>query len=311
MKRVQFNRYGQPAEMYVGDYELPPLKRDQVRVRVRAAAVNPLDWKQRQGAMKLFMSGGFPKGVGSDFAGVVDAVGEGVPNVRAGDEVFGTMNVKTPGGFAEALVTESSRVAKKPPQLSFAQAACLPIPAATAWAALLQQAKISPQSRVFINGCTGAVGSLAVQLALAHGARVMGSCSRASMPRARLAGVDPVFDYADEGAWAKAGTFDAIFDTSGTLNVGFALARLKPKGVLVDINPTPRRLLRGLFSRGYKLVFATMALKHLAEIGELAAKSTLKPAIDRETPFPAAVATITAVEEGLRTNGRVVITFPE
>lgn len=233
MKRVQFNHYGGAAEMYLGTYELPQLKRDEVRVSVKAAAISPLDWKQRQGAMKLFMSREFPKGMGSDFAGVVEAVGEDVHNVQAGDEVFGTMDVRKPGAFAEVLVTGSRYVTKKPPQLSFAEAACLPIPAATAWAAILGKARVSGNSRILINGCTGAVGLMAVRLAAANGARVAGTCSQASMPGARLAGVDPVFDYADRGYWQGVEPFDVIFDTSGTLDVG--RGNINKKGRLVNL----------------------------------------------------------------------------
>jgi NADPH:quinone reductase-like Zn-dependent oxidoreductase len=128
---------------------------------------------------------------------------------------------------------------------------------------------------------------------------------------AKRSGVDPVFDYADHAFWDRVGTFDAIFDTCGTLDVGAGLAKLNPKGVFVDINPTPRRLLRGMLSRGYKLVFATMAMKHLAEIGELAARGELKSTIALQRPLSDAVGTLAAVEKGLRTGGRVVMTFPE
>ncbi|WP_321803382.1 NAD(P)-dependent alcohol dehydrogenase [Burkholderia sp. BCC1988] len=307
MKRVQFDRYGASSTMYMGEYEVPALKRGQVRVRVRAAAINPLDWKQRQGAMKFLMNGAFPKGMGSDFAGVVEAVGDDVRNIAAGDEVFGTMSAYNPGAFAEVIVTEARFVAKKPSRLSFAEAACLPIPATTAWAALLVKARVSNESRVLINGCTGAVGTSAVQLALAHGASVAGSCSRASMQSARLAGVNPVFDYANESDWRGSGSFDAIFDTAGTLEVGRGLAMLKPRGVFVDINPTPRRMLRGMLSPRYKLAFATMGTRHLSEIAALAGQGRLNSVIARERPFSDAVATIAAVENGAR--GRTVLIF--
>jgi len=293
--------------MYMGEYEVPALRRGQVRVRVLAAAINPLDWKQRQGAMKFLMSGGFPKGMGSDFAGVVEAVGDDVSNIAAGDEVFGTMGAFSPGAFAEVLVTESRLVAKKPSSLSFAEAACLPIPVTTAWAALLVKTRVSAESRVLVNGCTGAVGSAAVQLALAHGARVAGTCSQASMESATRAGIYPVFDYANESDWRSSRPFDAIFDTAGTLDVGRGLAMLKPGGAFIDINPTPRRMLRGMLSPRYKLAFATMGTKHLSDIAALADQGRLKPVVGVERPFSDAVATITAVEGGLR--GRTVLIF--
>jgi NADPH:quinone reductase-like Zn-dependent oxidoreductase len=309
MKRVQFNQYGGPGEMYMGEGDVPPLKRDQVRVKVRAAAINPLDWKQRRGLMKLFMSREFPKGMGSDFAGVVEAVGEAVRHVEVGDAVFGTMEATKPGAFAEVLVTQARCVVRKPAQLSFAEAACLPIPATTAWAALIAKARVSKDSRVLINGCTGAVGSIAVQLAMARGARVAGTCSRASMPGARLAGVDPVFDYADEGYRQRVEPFDAVFDTAGTLDVGDGLSMLRPGGVLVDINPTPRRMMRGMLSRRYKIAFATMGTRHLSDIARLAAEGALKAAVGLQRPFSDAVATIAEAEQGMRVSGRVVLLF--
>lgn len=309
VKRVQFNHYGSASEMYMGEYELPLLKQTDVQVRVKAAAINPLDWKQRRGDMKMFMGRQFPKGIGSDFAGVVEAVGKGVHDIRPGDEVFGTMDVKKPGAFAEVVVTGSRYVVKKPSRLSFAEAACLPIPAATAWAALLGKKPVTGNSRVLINGCTGAVGLMAVQLAIANGAKVAGTCSRASMQLATLMGVHETFDYADEQYGKAVEPFDVIFDTAGTMNIGRAVSMLRPKGMFVDINPTPGRIIRGLLSRRYRMVFATMGLKYLPEIADLADQDLLRSAIGLQADFSQAVTTITAFEKGKRIAGRVVLTF--
>lgn len=150
---------------------------------------------------------------------------------------------------------------------------------------------------------------MAVRLAAANGARVAGTYSQASMPGARLAGVDPVFDYADQGYWQGVEPFDVIFDTSGTLDVDSGLSMLKPRGIFIDINPTPGRMLRGMLSRRYKIVFATMGTKYLPDIAELAAQGILKSNIGLEAHFSDAVATIGAVENGQRAPGRVVLTF--
>jgi len=307
MKRVEFDRYGGPAVMRMSDCSVPEPGRGQVQVRVAAAAINPLDWKQREGAMKLMMSRRFPKGMGSDFAGVVTAVGDSVHDLRPGDEVFGTMDVKQPGAFSDVLVTESRLVAKKPPQLSFAEAACLPIPCTTAWAALLQKAQVTKGSHVLINGCTGSVGSMAVQLARLQGATVAGTCSPGSMSAARSAGVDSVFDYANEAAWAAEGPYDVIFDTAGTLDVGRSLRLLKLSGKFIDINPTPRRLVRGVLSPKYKMAFATMAHNQLSDIARLAADGVLKPLVGLSRPMSEAVMTIAEVENGRRVQGKVVL----
>jgi NADPH:quinone reductase-like Zn-dependent oxidoreductase len=292
----------------MGEYDLPQLKQNDVQVRVKAAAINPLDWKQRQGSMKLFMGRQFPKGIGSDFAGVVEAIGSKVLNVQPGDEVLGTMDVKKPGAFAEVLVTDARFVVKKPSQLTFTEAACLPIPTATAWAALFGKRGVSANSRILINGCTGAVGLMAVQLAAAKGARVAGTCSTASMDLARAMGVNEVFNYADERYQKDIEPFDIIFDTAGKMDIGRALSMLTPKGVFIDINPTPQKMIRGILSRRYKLVFATMGTRYLPVIAERAAQGVLRAAIGLETHFSDAVTTITAVETGKR-SGRAVLTF--
>jgi NADPH:quinone reductase-like Zn-dependent oxidoreductase len=307
LKRVQYDRYGGPEQMYFGSYVPPPLERNQVRVKVKAAAINPLDWKLRQGAMKLIVGRAFPKGVGSDYAGTVEAVGEDVTNVGLDDEVFGTMDFKNAGAFAETIVVDCEYLAKKPPQLSFGEAACLPIPAATAWVAIIDRAKARSGSHIFINGCSGAVGTLAVQLALARGARVSGSCGTAAMADAKAAGVDPVFNYADRSSYVKAGKFDAIFDTAGTMAVSEGLSMLERDGVFVDINPTPGRFIRGMLSGRYKVAFATMGTKHLAEIARLAGTRVLRSTIGLEKPFSEALSVIADAEAGLRGPGRIVL----
>lgn len=280
VKRVEYNRYGGPEEMYFGDYVLPPL------------AINPLDWKLRQGAMKLIAGRAFLKGMGSDFAGVVEAISDGVTNVRVGDEVFSTLEIKHTGAFAELIIAESRLVAIKPSQLSFSEAACLPIPATTAWAAILDKAQARAGSRIFIHGCNGAVGASAVQLALARGAHVAGSCGPGSRASARDAGVDPVFDYADRRSFVENEKFDAIFDTVRTLSISAGLSMLKPKGAFIDINPTLGRVLRGMLSRRYKLVFSTMGYKHLSDIADVAGDGILRPKIGLEAPFSDALSVI-------------------
>ncbi|MBB3138296.1 NADPH:quinone reductase-like Zn-dependent oxidoreductase [Rhizobium pisi] len=309
MKRVQYDRYGGPEKMYFGECDVPRVGDGEVRVSVKAAAINPFDWKLRQGAMKLVTGRRFPKAMGTDFAGLVEAAGRNVGNVTVGDEVFGTVDFKKSGAFAEAVVVKADHVAKKPPQLSFAEAASLPIAAMTAWAAVIDRAQARPGARIFINGCSGAVGAFAVQLAISRGAHVAGACGPASRDSARAAGVAPIFAYSDSEAYARGGTYDAVFDTLGTLDVGHGLSMLNPRGVFVDINPTPGRLLRGMLSRRYKLAFATMGIKRLPEIAELAASGTLRPAIGLEAPFTDALSVIADAETGRRTSGKTVLTF--
>lgn len=307
MKRVQFGRYGGPETMSLGEHTLPELAPGRVRVRVRAAAINPLDWKIRQGVMKIVTGRKFPQGMGSDFAGVVEQVGTDVTDFRAGDEVFGTVEIKKQGAFAEVVDADARLVVRKPASLSFSEAACIPIPAATAWAAIVGAARAQPGSRIFINCCSGAVGSAAVQLALAHGAHVSGSCGPASVASVRSAGVDPVFTYADKASFASNGPYDAVFDTLGTLSVSDGLALLTPKGRFVDINPTPGRMLRGFVSGRYSMVFATAGFKNLQELAGLANEGKLRSSIGLEAPFTDALSIVKNAELGPRPPGRIVL----
>lgn len=307
MRRVQYDRYGGPEEMYIEQFDLPKVAQNQVRVRVHAAAVNPFDWKLRRGAMKLFMNRSFPKGMGTDFAGVVEEIGNDVSNVRVGDEVFGVIDFKKSGAFAEMVITDSNLVARKPTRLSFGQAACLPIPATTAWTAVIDRARARPGASIFVNGCAGAVGSFAVQLAIAHGARVSGACGPSSIASATSAGVHSIFAYSDKDAYLRGEKFDAVFDTLGTLDVGDGLSMIEPRGVFVDINPTLRRLFRGMLSRRYKLAFATAGMKHLQAIAELADKGALKPPVSLETPFEDALAILAKAESGPKVAGKAVL----
>lgn len=307
MKRVQYDCFGGPQEMYFGEFDLPQVGSDEVRVSIKAAAVNPLDWKLRQGAMKFLIGRRFPKAMGTDFAGVVEAIGSKVTNLQRGDEVFGTMNMKDSGAFAEAAVVSAGNLVKKPRQISFSDAACLPVPAMTAWVAVIEKAQAGAGSRIFVNGCCGAVGAFAVQLAIAHGAHVSGSCGLASEDSARNAGVEPTFSYSDASAYARDGKFDTVFDTVGTLDVGDGLGMLKLNGTFVDINPSPGRMFRGMLSWRYKLAFANMGIGHLPAIARLAGDGTLRPTIGLEAPFSHALSVIAAAENGPRPAGRTVL----
>jgi len=133
LKRIQYHRYGGPEEMRLETYDLPGPGGDEILVRVKASSVNPVDWKIRQGAMKLMTGRRFPRAMGTDFSGVVEQVGANVTRFRAGDEVFGTVPVKPSGAFAHALITKEKLAVNKPASISHEAAAALPVVGATAW----------------------------------------------------------------------------------------------------------------------------------------------------------------------------------
>jgi Zn-dependent alcohol dehydrogenase len=157
MKRVQYLHYGAPEELRLDEVTPPDAGRGQIRVQVRAAAANPMDWKIRRGEMKALSGYRFPRGLGHDFAGVVEAVGPGVERLQAGDEVFDVPSIRQAGAFAEYVVADEMNVGLKPPSISFERAAALTLVSVTVWNALVAKARLRAGQSVFITGCLGGV----------------------------------------------------------------------------------------------------------------------------------------------------------
>jgi len=230
MKKIQYSRYGGPEELRLDEVTPPEPSKGQVRVQVRAASVNPMDWKIRRGEMKLLSGSRFPRGLGHDFAGVVDAVGPGVSVFKLGDEVLGVTSIPKAGAMADFVVADTKHVAIKPAGVSFEQAAASTVVGLTAWNALVAKAKLSAGQALFVNGCLGAVGRSAVQLARMRGANVVGSCSPSGFEEARRLGVGEVVDYRALDIHLFEGRFDVVFDTVGALSLHQCGVMLKPGG---------------------------------------------------------------------------------
>ena len=230
MKRIQYHRYGGPEVLHLEEFALAKPGRSQIRVRVKAAAANPMDWKIRRGEMRLMTGGTFPRGLGHDFAGIVEAVGSTVTRFKVGDEVFGATDLKESGAFAEALIAEEKAVFPKPQSLSFEQAAALPVVSAAAWTALIDKAKLRAGQRIFIAGCLGGAGRAAVRIAAMHGAEIAGSCSASRRDEAQALGVGEAVDYRAFDAGSRRGRFDVVFDTHGSLSLSQCDAQKRRPG---------------------------------------------------------------------------------
>src|SRR5437867_7493119 len=190
MKRIQYHKYGGPETMKLEDFELKKPGPGEVAVKVKFAAINPIDWKVRNGALKMVTGKTFPRAMGSDFSGTVIAVGVGVTRFKVGDAVFGLARIMDGGALGEAVIAPETFVARKPDSVSFEDAACLGTPGVTAWNGLVDRAALRAGQVVFVNGCAGAVGEATVQLARMLGASVAGSCSADAMQIAQSLGVD-------------------------------------------------------------------------------------------------------------------------
>ncbi|MEV4123905.1 NADP-dependent oxidoreductase [Nocardia sp. NPDC049707] len=308
MKRIQYHEYGGPEVMRFEDFAPARPGTDEVLVRVRAAAANPMDWSIRNGEMKIMTGRKFPRGLGHDFAGVVEAVGDGVTRLGIGDEVLGGASIKAAGAFAEMVVAEAKGVVKKPASLSWEVAAAIPIVGLTARQAMINKGKLQAGQAVFIHGCLGGVGRSAAQIALMQGASVGGSCRGTATQEARDLGIAPIVEF-DFDASKLTGRFDIVFDTAGTLPIKAARTLLKPGGRIIAINPTPAKFARSILPGPYQVLIAKAVVADLEEVARAAGKGALRPPIARTVPLSEAIAALTTLERN-RTpkGGKLVIT---
>ncbi|MGO7591289.1 NAD(P)-dependent alcohol dehydrogenase [Rhizobium leguminosarum] len=307
MKRIQYHQYGGPDLMRLEEFELASPGKGQVAVKIKFAAINPIDWKLRAGRMKIVTGRAFPRAMGMDISGTVISVGEGVTRFKTGDAVFGLARFKESGALGEAVVTKDSFLAKKPDTVSFEEAACLGTPGATAWNGLVDKAKLTAGEHVFINGCTGAVGEAAVQIAQILGAKVSGSCSAVAAERARALGVQTVFDYRTTDLSTVRERFDVVYDTAATMTDAVGLGLLRQNGRFVDLNPTPGKFIRSIFNRKLKVVVCTPRSEILDRIARAAMDENLRLPIAEIVPLSEAIPLITALESGRKLAGKALV----
>ncbi|KIQ27100.1 alcohol dehydrogenase [Xanthomonas campestris] len=308
MKRLQYNRYGGQDVMQLADFTLAAPAKGQVAVKVKYAAINPVDWKMRNGVMKIVTGRQFPRAMGMDLSGVVLAVGEGVTRFKPGDAVFGLARFKECGALAEAVITTEENLVKKPDNVSYENAASLGTPGVTAWNGLVDKAGLKKGQHVFVNGCAGAVGEAAVQLAQRLGATVYGSCSAGSMERARSLGLKQVYDYRVTRLQDIRERFDVIFDTSAVMKAAAGLALLRDKrGSVLDLEPDLGKFVRAVVDRRFKLVFCKPSAAILTHLANAAAAGTFGLPIGEIVPLDGAIGLMNALESGQRRPGKGLV----
>lgn len=247
MKAIVHTRYGSPDVLQVVDVAKPAPRAGEVLVKVAATAVNQADNHLLSGSLR-FSSGLLkPKRpiLGSDIAGLVEAVGEGVTHFQPGDAVFGDLSDHGRGGFAEYVAVPETALAQKPANVSFEQAAAVPMTAVTALQGLRDKGNLRPGQHVLINGASGGVGTFAVQIAKALGAEVTAVASTRNMEMVRAIGADHVIDYTQEDFTQNGQRYDLVFDTVGNRSVPEYERALKPDGRFVTTTFLPALLLRG------------------------------------------------------------------
>jgi NADPH:quinone reductase-like Zn-dependent oxidoreductase len=284
MKAAQYDRYGGTEVIEIREIPRPVAGVGELLVRVAASAVNPKDALTRGGKFKAMAGRVFPKGIGYDFAGIVEALGEGVSGFAPGEPVFGMLNGWTAGTAADYVLAQPDATAPKPAALDFAAAAALPLAAQTALQALRDLAGVGAGSTVLIHGASGGVGTLAVQIAKALGARVTALCGADSAGLVRGLGADEVIDYRQQPPETLTVRYDCFFDVFGNQSFGRVKAQLAPRGVYVTTVPNRRNVIDHLRTRFWpgrraRLVVVRSKRADLETLSGWVADGSLKPVI--------------------------------
>jgi NADPH:quinone reductase-like Zn-dependent oxidoreductase len=328
MKAIVYHNYGSPDVLRLEEIEKPVPNDNQVLVRVRAASVNPLDWHFMEGTPYIMRAMGVgllkpnEARLGVDYAGTVEAVGKNVTKFKPGDEVFGG---KT-GAFAEYVCVLADRaVALKPANITFEQAASVPIAGITALQGLRDKGKIQPGQKVLINGASGGVGTFAVQIAKSFGADVTVVCSTRNLELVQSIGADHVIDYTKEDFTESGQHYDLILDNVGNHSLLEFRRVLNPKGKYVMIggggpsdqgligplvNPIKALVLSPFVSQDMGMMLAELNQKDLSILGDLMQGGKVTPVIDRTYPLSQISDALRYLEAG-HARGKVVITVAD
>jgi len=329
MRAFIVDRYGKHSGR-IGDVPEPEVRDGDVLVQVRAAGVNPLDSKLRDGEFKLLLPYRLPLVLGNEAAGVVLRTGSGVRRFKAGDEVYFRPDKERIGTFAERIAIDEADVALKPGTLGMEEAASIPLVALTAWQALVGKADLKKGQKILIHAGSGGVGTIAIQLAKHIGAHVATTTSAPNIPLVKSLGADVAIDYRTNDFAEVLRDYDAVLNSLDAQTLRKSLQVLKPGGKLVSISGPPdpdfardiglnwglRQVVRLLSHRitrsaarqgvSYSFLFMKASGSQLREIGALVEAGAIRPVVDRVYPFDSTAEALAYVETG-RAKGKVVV----
>jgi len=325
MKAIVYTEYGSPDMLQLKDVEKPVPADDEVLVKVHAVSVNAADLHLlRADPFLIRLSSGFLKPkhtiLGSDIAGRVEAVGSNVTQFKPGDEVFGDISACGWGGFAEYVCVRENALVLKPTNLSFEQAAAVPMAAVTALQGIRHAGQIRPGQKALINGASGGVGTFAVQLAKSFGAEVTAVCSTRNLETARSIGADHVIDYTKEDFATNGQQYDLILAANGDRSISDYRRALSPKGVYVQTGGSMGQMTQAMIQGPWISMTGSKKMGNmgvakpnqndLVLIKELLESGKVKPVIDRCYPLSEVPEALRYLEEG-HARGKVVITVAQ
>ncbi len=309
MKAVAYFSYGGPEVMQLAEVPEPVATPGHAVVKIEAASINPVDWKLRGGIMRLVMGNEFPRIMGADLAGVVQSI-NGESDLKAGDRVFGfAPPAQHPGSLAEFCLVPLERLAPLPKGLSMSEAAALPCVGVTAYMSLVTKGNIQAGHHVLVNGCTGGIGHVAVQIAKAYGAHVTGTCRTSSIPFAQSLGIDEIVDYTKQDILESKQRFDLIVETSSSMSFLKAKKIMGRSSSFLDPDLRMQNKLFGLAGKKYYAIMADVKRPFLEVLTRLVESGKLKPVVGQSVPLNDAIAAITEIEGGKSVNGKSVFTI--
>ncbi|NOT18960.1 MAG: NAD(P)-dependent alcohol dehydrogenase [Sideroxydans sp.] len=321
MKAIVYKEYGSPDVLHLEEVAMPIPADGEVRVKVQAASVNAADWRLMRADPFLarLYTGLFKPTrfqiLGGDIAGRVEAVGKDVSQFKVGDEVFGEVSASGFGGFAEFKCARENELVLKPANLSFEEAAAVPLAALAALQGLRDKGRIQSGQKVLIYGASGGVGTFAVQIAKCFGADVTAVCSTAKMELARSLGADHVLDYTQEDFTQSGARYDLILAANGDRSIFDYKRALNEGGIYVMVGGKAGQLFQALLlgpwismlgSKKMRAVTSKPNQEDLLFLKELIESGKLKPVIDRRFPLSEVADAVRYIEAGHAT-GKVVI----
>lgn len=322
MKAIIYTHYGPPAVLQFKEVPVPALTDGEVLIKVHATSVNPLDWHFMRGEpwlLRLMMGLRKPKDtrLGVDVAGQVEAVGRNVTQFKPGDEVFGVGR----GAWAEYVCSREDQLALKPADLSFEEAAAVPVAAITALQGLHDQGRIQPGCKILVDGASGGVGAFAVQIAKSFGAEVTAVCSTRKEDTARAIGADHVIDYTGEDFTQSAQRYDLILGVNAYHSLFSYRRALSEDGVYVKaggratlpamlLDPLLSLILSAVGRKKMRGFIAKVTKPDLLLLKGLVEEGKLVPVIDRSYPLSNVAEAVRYLEEG-HARGKVVITVAQ
>ncbi|WP_137790184.1 NADP-dependent oxidoreductase [Bacillus sp. E(2018)] len=330
MRAMIIERYGKDVALQETEMDKPELGEQDLLVRIHAASINPIDFKIRDGKVKMLLSYKMPLILGNDFSGTVEQVGSKVTKFQPGDKVFGRPRKSRIGTFAEYISVHEEDVAIAPSNISLVESASLPLVGLTTWQAFHEVIQLKAGQKILIHAGAGGVGTFAIQLAKEMGAYVATTASEKGYDLVKSLGADEVINYKEQDFEKVLKGYDAVFDTLGGISLEKSFEVLKPGGKIVSVSAVPNKAFAEENRLGFlkKVIFSIVSSKltklekkhnvhyhflfmkpsgeQLSRIADLVEKEDILPVIDKVFSFEEAQKAIEYVETG-RAKGKVVI----